>query len=102
MKLKCDVEVKYYYTMEKLRAEECAVNSADANSSRFLNQRIQVQTRMSPRGPATVMGAADGSICDLSLIYLLAGIGTGQKLNSTEPSHDCCSPCYRGANFHQK
>lgn len=86
MKLKCEVEVKYYDTVEKLRVQSCAVNSADANSSCSLTQRIRFRIRTGPPGPATAVGGAEGSVCDLSLIYLPAGISSGQKLSSTEPS----------------
>lgn len=68
--------------MEKLMAQECVVNTSDANSSCFLNRGLQVWTKMGPWALQLLTEAAHGSVCDLPLIYLLAEIGNGQTLNS--------------------
>lgn len=68
--------------MEKLMVQECAVNISDANSSCFVNQRVQVWTKTGPWALQLLTGAANGSVCDLSFIYLLAEVRNGQTLNS--------------------
>lgn len=61
--------------------QECVVNTSDANPSCSFNRRVQVWTKMGPWALQLLTGAADGSVCDLLLIYLLAEISNGQTLN---------------------
>lgn len=85
--------------------QKYAVNTSDANSSWFLNQRTQVRSRMGPwtlqlqwELPMVLSVTFHSFICGHELDV---GKSSTQSF-STELSHGCRSPCYRGANFHQQ